>query len=87
MDWAPGGRRARGRMFLPPFGLHEGNVSPNGMLEDDFVADTQAILALWFADIDMVLLHDSATPGAPEPYPLTNLVLDNRIATQRRRLR
>lgn len=82
-----GGRAGRGRMFLPPFALDEGNVSVNGMLDDGFVVDTQAILAGFLVAADWVLLHDTATPGSPAPYPITNLTLDTRIATQRRRLR
>lgn len=82
-----GGRAGRGRMFLPPFALDEGNVSPNGLLDSDFRNDTQDSMDAWMGGLTPVLLHDSLTPGAPAPTPITNVIVDPRIATQRRRLR
>lgn len=82
-----GGRSGRGRMFIPPFALNEGNVTANGMLDPDFRSDTQTAVDAWMGELNPVLLHDSATPGSPAPTPITSFVVDPRIATQRRRLR
>lgn len=82
-----GGRSGRGRMFLPPFNLAETNVASNGLLDSDYRSDMQAAVNTWMGDFSPVLLHDSATPGSPAPTPITSVVVDQRIATQRRRLR
>lgn len=85
---AAAGRRNRGRMYLPPFGLAEGDVSKSGMITPALVVDIQAQVEAGFPGDDFVVLHDSVgvTP-APAPTPITGFVVDNRIATQRRRLR
>ncbi len=82
-----GGRVGRGRMFVP--GLHEVDTLPGGRLTDaaysSWSAGAAAFLnSLSTATIPMVLLHNS-----PElvPYPVTSLVPERLLATQRRRLR
>lgn len=84
---ALGGRAGRGRMFLPPFNLDEGNVDAKGMLDLDYLNDMQTLFNAVFLPVAPVILHDSATPGAPAPTPITGWTVDPRIATQRRRLR
>lgn len=81
-----GGRKGLGRMFVP--GLDQDDVTGAGQL-------TSTALALWQAKADEflghaaiaafppVLLHAEAGP----PAPITDLVVSQTVATQRRRLR
>jgi len=83
---ASGGRRNRGRMYLP--GVNEGNVDGTGAVDgtaigklntagSDFITDTGA------ADIGLFILHsDGGTPTE-----ITSFVASPKVATQRRRLR
>lgn len=87
------GRRGRGRMYLP--GIQEASVSPTGIISgallaqlqpaaDDFLAGLEAIVGVE----GMVVLHRSEGAGVePAPTPVVSLQVDERIATQRRRLR
>jgi hypothetical protein len=86
---AGAGRRNRGRMYLPPFGLAEGDVSKSGMISSALVPTLQSQVTNGFMGDDMVILHDSVATNTPpgDPTPITGFVVDNRIATQRRRLR
>lgn len=84
---ALGGRSGRGRMFLPPFNLDETSVANNGMIDPATLVTMSAGITAAFYHVACVLLHDSAAPGAPGPTPITQLLLDGRVATQRRRLR
>lgn len=84
-----GGRRQRGRMYIP--GQPEGNVVSNGQIQSSWVTTlTTQVNALKtgleaLGEVDsIVLLHDSA-PFTPTV--ITSLEPQNRIATQRRRLR
>lgn len=87
---ALGGRVGRGRMFWP--GCAEGNVNSIGVLDTAFRAAVQAVIdgilpALPIGPIDgYVLLHDEDSPTTA-PTALSSLLLDQRTATQRRRLR
>ena len=82
------GQRFRGRMFLPPFGINEVDLSPTGV----FIANYAAIaarVAFWFDTMEglgytPVLLHSD-----PEETPneVTSLTLATQVATQRRRMR
>lgn len=86
-----GGRRNRGRFFVPPFMEVESNVTPTGAIAANFAA----IQARWdvfynaltsvtplFA-LQPVLFHsDGGTPT-----PITGFSLQNTIATQRERMR
>lgn len=86
---ASGGRRNRGRMFLPPIYPGEENVGPSGT-----IANTQlGNLNLWWenfraamttAALPLVLFH-SEPPYTPTV--VTGLVAQQTVATQRRRLR
>lgn len=84
------GRQGRGRMFVP--GVTEGQVGPTGLLTD---AQRDALDLAWNTWLDqlaggdpgtpMVLLHSEGVELAPTP--VLSLVTDQRVATQRRRLR
>lgn len=85
------GRANRGRNYFPPGRLAEVDVNNTGMIDGADVTAIQAELDSIFAslvadpDIDgLVILHSIA---GPVPTPITALQLDNRVATQRRRLR
>lgn len=82
-----GGRAYRGRMFVP--GVVEGNVTDAGLLDTTFRTALQAAADNFLAALDaqgnpMVLLHTSALIA---PTPVVSLVVDAKVATQRRRLR
>lgn len=84
-----GGRSGRGRMYLPlPQDL---GVNENGTLTTTYLTNLQSQVdafanALENDALNPVLLHN---PGAPlsVPTPITDWVVDSRIATQRRRNR
>lgn len=83
---ASGGRRGRGRMYLP--GIAEAEIDPGGALGGGFRTSVQtactALLAAQIADaIPMVLLHSDATT----PTAVTSITVDAIVATQRRRQR
>lgn len=88
---ARGGRRGRGRMFVP-WAIADAEVNEIGILDTTAVSGRQtsanAFLA-GLADDDlggMVLLHDVgiSTPG--DPTPVTSLIVDRLVGSQRRRL-
>jgi hypothetical protein len=89
---ALGGRRGRGRMFLPAAHLRDDQTNDAGVIDSTFRAGVDAALAAtvaaWVADgIPPVLLHEDTPLPVPAPTPITSLVCDRMIATQRRRLR
>jgi hypothetical protein len=89
------GRRGRGRMYWP--GVAEGNVGATGVIDGATVTAQQTRCDAWYAALTTavgaryyppVVLHRSEGIGEePLPTPITTFVMDNRIATQRRRLR
>ena len=86
-----GGRQGRGRMFVP--GASLGGVSDNGTLTpgirgafQDAIDEFVTLVALMLDIEQAVLFHDSASP-ITTPTPLSGLLVDGRIATQRRRMR
>lgn len=87
---ARGGRRGRGRLFMPWF-LNEAKVTSSGMVDPAEQVALQTPFNLWLADlasrgIPMVLLHQGGdTPPGP-PNLVTSLAIDPMISTQRRRL-
>jgi hypothetical protein len=81
------GRSGRGRMFLPPFGIAEADVNANGEFTPAVLPFVQTKIDNALAGDQWRILHDSTTPGAPAPTPITSLIVDGRIATQRRRMR
>lgn len=83
-----GGRRNRGRMYLPGI-VAESGVDSTGTISG--LAGLQTIASAWLGDIvavagitQMVLLH---SVGASTPTNVNELVVDGVVATQRRRLR
>ena len=81
-----GGRHGSGRFYLP--GIIETVVGDDGVLGGSFVLGLQAdldefLIALAANDAAMTLLHSDAT----SPNLVTSLLLSDRAATQRRRLR
>lgn len=86
---ASGGRRNRGRMFVPPIYPAETNVGPLGTIADTQVDNMQtwwsaAFTALVVAGVAPYILH-SEPPFTPTE--ITGWVVQDRVATQRRRLR
>lgn len=86
---ATGGRIGKGRMFLPPAFYGESGFDANGNFIGAGQARIQADLDTFRSQctstgVGLHLLHSNA--GDP-PDPITALVLNSRIATQRRRLR
>lgn len=88
-----GGRHGRGRMFLPGQSIRSA-ISPAGLIDPGFLTDFNANLATFFGHLvagtglpgasPPVLLHSEDTPS---PTPITALVAQQKLATQRRRLR
>lgn len=91
-----GGRRGRGRMYVP-WCLPKGDVNDVGVIDVGAVATRASDAVGWLGNLEsggsgtfetpMVILHDSSGAG-PEPAPsvVTQLFVDNKVATQRRRL-
>lgn len=91
---ARGGRRGRGRMYLPwvlrDDGVDDvGNVNSGPLANLQTAADDYLTGLLALSDpAPMVILHSAGGSTAPgTPNAVTGLVVDQRIATQRRRLR
>lgn len=90
-----GGRKFRGRAYIPPFNLLENTVNKAGVLDAAVVANQQAgwdtFLAAANGDTayDVYLLHRSMPKDGivPPPTLITKFVMEQQIATQRRRLR
>lgn len=82
-----GGRRNRGRFYLP-FMLSQDDLEENGIIGTVALTATQTecndfLTALQTADIPMFLLHSDGG----SPTVVTSLVVQQLAATQRRRLR
>lgn len=91
------GRTGRGRMYLPGV-LNEGQVSQTGFLSPSEAALCEERVEIFLENLrdgsggqvtptPMVLLHNAGVPGGTTPTEVTSLVIDQQIATQRRRLR
>lgn len=86
---AAGGRRGRGRLYMP--GLPDSLCNAIGTitagtvtsLQGDFDSVQTQLLAISGVE-DLVLFHDTAPF---DPTPITEFVVQTKIATQRRRLR
>lgn len=83
---ASGGRKGRGRMFVP--GIPEQDVNPNGTYATGVAAAWNTKLEdyrddLIFAELIPVVLHNDATP----PTAITALVLAPLVGTIKQRLR
>lgn len=89
---ALGGRENRGRMFLPAGYLAEGSVDQNGVIAGATVTSMQAQMNAFQAAVigsplfdNTVVLHGTASASAPTV--ITDLTVQSKIATQRRRMR
>lgn len=85
---ARGGRRGRGRCFLPPIWISEANVGVEGIISSASLTPVNVLwsavlTALATASIPAVLLHDDGST----PDVITSWFIDSVVATQRRRLR
>jgi hypothetical protein len=83
---ALGGRKNRGRMYIP--GLLDASVISGGLLESATRIAWQANVAQHLVDLEtndtpMVILHNSSS----DPTTVVNISVDARVATQRRRVR
>lgn len=85
--------RARGRMFLP-FMCEEANVYDDGTMKPEHVTALQEIFDDWadklqVEDCPMVILQHTGgiSPPLSEPVLVGRLRVENKMATQRRRLR
>lgn len=81
-----GGRKGRGRMFIP--GVVETDVNQAGTLTSTRITSLEGIFSDLIADlatnnVPMVLLHSDSTT----PSEVLTLVPSSKVATQRRRLR
>lgn len=84
-----GGRTGRGRMFIP--GIPEGQIDSSGNISEGVRADFETRLGelhagMVVASAPPVLLHGSSGPLSL-PFPITQLTVAGRTATQRQRLR
>lgn len=84
-----GGRQGRGRIFAPPTSLTNGNVDEAGFITSGVRTDLLNRWTNWMdavntgLGVQLALLHDSATP----PTEITSLSIDQKIGTQRTRMR
>lgn len=85
-----GGRRNRGRMYIPAV-VPEAGADNAGLIDPTYLAGRQTAATAFLAAVaavsgvgTMVVLHSEA-PSTPAG--VTSLVVDPRLATQRRRLR
>jgi len=83
---ALGGRKNRGRMYLP--GPNESKVDADGSVISAFISSSQSSLDNFMtdtgaADIGIVILHTDLST----PTDVTSLVMEPKVATQRRRLK
>ena len=92
------GRRGRGRMYLPNGFVASDNLSPAGILTAGEITAVQTRVDDWLATLEgsnpgtilayPTVLHRSEGEGVePPPTRVLSLQLENKVATQRRRLR
>jgi len=90
---ATGGRKGRGRFYLP-WSCADSGVNDVGQIDPLDVPEFQTLADAFLSDLEsdppespMVILHDSEGAGAePSPSVVLALTVDPLIATQRRRL-
>jgi hypothetical protein len=85
---ALGGRKYRGRCYLPPCYPGETDIGPTGDIGSIVLGIHQtgmdyALDAMTTLGCTPVLHHSDGTPGTP----ITGITLESKIATQRRRMR
>lgn len=93
---ARGGRRGRGRMYIPWY-AGDSDVNEDGTLISSRLTTIQNAMITWrsamiTALVPLAVLHNTSAPGTEHPTApgapdlVTSLVCDPLIATQRRRL-
>lgn len=87
---ARGGRRGRGRMFIP-WAVVSSETDETGTINTSFLtpktaALTAGLAALTTATAPMVLLHQPGNTPTGPPDPVTAISCSGLVATQRRRL-
>lgn len=87
---ARGGRRGRGRMYLP-WALDETLIDETGAIPTPTVTAATAAALVWRLALNsrgcpLVILHAPGKTATGAPDPVTSMVADRLIATQRRRL-
>lgn len=85
-----GGRRGKGRMFIPwavvATSMQEDGIIPSGSLTPWQTALNNWLAALSSASVAMALLHSEGESSPGSPNLVTSLVANALSATQRRRL-
>lgn len=84
-----GGRAGRGRLYFP--GVVEAQVGSDGALDGTWLANFQIawnnfVTELGEISVTPVLLHGAGSPLST-PTPIVEMIVDAKVATQRRRLR
>lgn len=87
---ARGGRRGRGRMYIPWF-VNESSIDEAGLITSSTVTILQSIMNDFLAkltaqNVPMVVLHDPGKTVQGAPNAVVALTPDKIIGTQRRRL-
>lgn len=88
---ALGGRRNRGRMFLPWY-IADAEVSEIGLINGQALSGRQTAANQFLEGLEggsvagMVILHDVGQTQPPAPTPVTGLQVDRLVGSQRRRL-
>lgn len=89
-----GGKRNRGRLYMPPINLDEGTVGPSGDLTSAYTTGQQTGWDTFHTSFTgglqrIVILHRQETGDPPPPAPttVTGFTVQTKIGTQRRRLR
>lgn len=82
------GKKNRGRMYVPPYHLSEGEVSRAGVISSTLYGEFQGRVNGWFANLTAneclpVIQHGDGSPSTL----VTSFDLGTQIATQRRRMR
>lgn len=85
-----GGRRGRGRMYLP-WSVAELSVDEPGIIVPATVTSHTAAATAWRVALNaggnpLVLLHSDGKTAKPAPDVVNTMVADRLVATQRRRL-
>lgn len=87
---AAGGRRNRGRMFVP-WGVTDAEVNEDGTLLGTVISPWNGALNSWrtlltTASLPPVVLHSVGLTLPGVPTPITSMTVDPVVSTQRRRL-
>lgn len=91
---ARGGKKGRGRFYVPPFNLSELGVDNIGAIAPDSLSGLQGEWNIFLSacateGVPLFLLHDNPLPPLlpPPPDAILSVIVEGMTATQRRRLR